>query len=163
GANDSVVFSPTALRPYTSTGATSILFDASGNRLASPQTREPLDVCAPDGVSTTVPSFTTFAGTSAAVPHAAAVAAMIRHKFPASSPAHVQNPIRPSALSGTTTPAWMEASVTWMEADQILAAAASSVNGTTLAVTGTGQTDSLAFSSSGGTLSMTYDGARAIS
>lgn len=48
------------------------------------------DITAADGVSTTVTGFTSFFGTSAAAPHAAAIAAMLRCYNPALTPAEVR-------------------------------------------------------------------------
>ena len=71
------------LEPFSSYGGTPILFDAQGNRLATPEIRQKPEIIAPDRVSTTLDSanlsldFSSFAGTSAAVPHAAGVAALM--------------------------------------------------------------------------------------
>ena len=54
------------------------------------------DITAADGVSTSVPGFDPFYGTSAAAPHAAAIAALILSGNPGISPAEVR-----SALTGT--------------------------------------------------------------
>jgi subtilisin-like proprotein convertase family protein len=54
------------------------------------------DITAADGVSTSVPGFSPFFGTSAAAPHAAAIAALIVSGNPGISPAEVR-----SALTGT--------------------------------------------------------------
>ncbi|MGK7900477.1 MAG: Ig-like domain-containing protein [Hormoscilla sp.] len=68
---------PPELGDFSSLGGTPILFDTEGNRLPTPEIRnQPLFV-APDGTATTVPGFETFRGTSAAAPHAAAVAALM--------------------------------------------------------------------------------------
>ena len=68
---------PPALADFSALGGTPIFFDTEGNRLPTPEIRnQPLFV-APDGTSTTVPGFETFPGTSAAAPHAAAVAALM--------------------------------------------------------------------------------------
>jgi Ca2+-binding RTX toxin-like protein len=76
--------SPPVLQEFSSLGKTPILFDAKGDRLAVPEIRQKPEITAPDGVSTTVDDqftsqfdFSPFFGTSAAVPHAAAVAALI--------------------------------------------------------------------------------------
>lgn len=69
---------------FSSIGQTSILFDAQGNRLAVPIVRSKPEIIAPNGVATTVDisftrgiDFSPFFGTSAAAPHAAAVAALM--------------------------------------------------------------------------------------
>ena len=64
---------------FTSDGPTTILFDPSGNRLATPVVRAKPDITAPDGTSTSFFGSSGgfyFFGTSAAAPHAAAVAAL---------------------------------------------------------------------------------------
>jgi len=71
------------LESFSSRGGTPILFDAQGNRLATPEVRQKPELVGPDRVSTTVQStnpdldFSSFAGTSAAAPHLAAVAALM--------------------------------------------------------------------------------------
>lgn len=72
---------PTALEPFSSAGGVPILFDSTGanccTRLPVPEMRQSPDIVAPDGVSTSVAGFAPFFGTSAAAPHAAAVAALM--------------------------------------------------------------------------------------
>lgn len=63
--------------PFTSVGGIPILFADDGTRLTSPVIRNPPSFAAPDGVSTTMSAFNPFFGTSAAAPHAAAVAALM--------------------------------------------------------------------------------------
>jgi len=81
---------------FSSPGPSTIVFDKDGNRLAQAQIRSKPDIAAPDGVNTTffpagpdqdyeaffgVPDgFPNFFGTSAAAPHAAAVAALVIEK-----------------------------------------------------------------------------------
>jgi Ca2+-binding RTX toxin-like protein len=72
------------LATFSSQGKTPILFDQRGDRLAEPEVRQKPEITAPSGVSTTVDNpftrgidFSPFSGTSAAAPHAAAVAALI--------------------------------------------------------------------------------------
>jgi subtilisin family serine protease len=72
------------LAPFSSLGKTPILFDERGDRLISPEVRQKPEITAPTRVSTTVDSpftqgidFSPFSGTSAAAPHAAAVAALL--------------------------------------------------------------------------------------
>ena len=77
-------------------GAIPILFDANGNRLATPELRNKPDVAAPDGVDTSffgspAPSgdpdqHPRFFGTSAAAPHVAAAAALLMQQFPPATP-----------------------------------------------------------------------------
>ena len=60
---------------FSSVGPTRILFDTSGNRID--EERPTALLTAPDGVATSVSGFAPFFGTSAAAPHAAAVAALV--------------------------------------------------------------------------------------
>jgi subtilisin family serine protease len=85
--------SPPLLEPFSSAGPTPILFDTLGNRLATPRIRLKPDVVAPDGTNTTFfgrdvepDGFPNFFGTSAAAPHAAAVAALMLEAVPTTTP-----------------------------------------------------------------------------
>lgn len=79
-------FNPTRLETFSSLGGTPILFDQVGNRLSQPEERLQPRFVAPDNINTTffgrdIPQdadrFPNFPGTSAAAPHAAAVAALM--------------------------------------------------------------------------------------
>ncbi len=70
-------------RPYSSRGPVSKRFDDLGQRLPSPEVRQKPELAAADGVATTVPGFELFQGTSAAVPSAASIAAILRSSNPA--------------------------------------------------------------------------------
>jgi subtilisin family serine protease len=101
---------PARLRWFSSAGGTPILFDTAGNRLASPELRTKPAIVAPDGVNTTfypapdrdIPedpdNFPNFAGTSAAAPHAAAVAALMLQANPNLSPAEIYSILQATAL-----------------------------------------------------------------
>jgi hypothetical protein len=96
--------SPTRIEPYSSAGGSPILFDIDGNRLATPEVRQNPDIIAPTGVDTTFWSgsfnhdgtvrlvdtdntgFPNFGGTSAAAPHAAGVAALMKDLVPSATP-----------------------------------------------------------------------------
>lgn len=82
GVNSST-FTP-GLESYSSAGPVTISFDATGNRLATPEVRRKPDFAAPDCVNTTFfftadtnDNYFSFCGTSAAAPHAAAAAALL--------------------------------------------------------------------------------------
>jgi hypothetical protein len=100
---------PPRLEPYSSGGDTPILFDTAGNRLASPSFRHKPEIVAPDGTFTstfgvTLPgtSFPSFFGTSAAAPHAAAVAALMLEKNLSLSPATIYSTLESTALDMLT-------------------------------------------------------------
>ncbi|KAA5538993.1 S8 family serine peptidase [Roseiconus nitratireducens] len=78
--------SPPIAEGFSSVGGTPILFDAAGNRLASPEVRAKPEITAPDGANNTFfvndsgadpDLFPNFFGTSASAPHAAGVAALM--------------------------------------------------------------------------------------
>ncbi len=90
--------------PFTGVGPTTILFDASGNRLASPVVRAKPDITATDGVSTTFfgrdmagYAEPQFFGTSAATPHAAAIAALILEEHPTWTPFQIYADLQSTA------------------------------------------------------------------
>ncbi len=56
------------------------------------------DITAADGVSTTAPGFTTFFGTSAAAPHAGAIAGLLKSQFPSITPTQVRTALIASAI-----------------------------------------------------------------
>ena len=80
-------FTPEIPEPFTSAGGDLVFpFDANGNRLAQPQIRRKPEISATDGGNTTFfvadtirddDDFPNFFGTSAAAPHAAAIAALV--------------------------------------------------------------------------------------
>jgi autotransporter-associated beta strand protein len=70
---------PGTVESFSSRGPTTILFDADGNPVN--EVRQTPQITAPDGVSTTTSGFTSFFGTSAAAPHAAAVAALVLERL----------------------------------------------------------------------------------
>jgi hypothetical protein len=89
---------PARLESFSSVGGTPILFDESGARLPTPLSTDQPTFAAPDGGNTTffgqdlsaafpaeADSFPNFFGTSAAAPHAAAVAALMLEKAGGSS------------------------------------------------------------------------------
>lgn len=71
--------SPASVESFSSRGNVTILFDSAGNPVN--EIRSKPDIAAVDGVTTTTSGFTSFYGTSAAAPHAAAVAALVLERF----------------------------------------------------------------------------------
>ena len=70
-----------------------VLFGTNGGTLL----QKP-DITAADGVVTSTPGFARFYGTSAAAPHAAAIAALIKSKLPALTPAQIRTALISSAI-----------------------------------------------------------------
>jgi hypothetical protein len=123
---------PAVLETFSSQGGAPILFDTSGDRLATPVVRQKPDFVGPDGVNDTFLGFTlasagvtgangelntsisecqndakypNFFGTSAATPHAAGIAALMLQANPAVTPTQIYAALRTSALPmGGTTP-----------------------------------------------------------
>jgi len=89
---------PPAIEGYSSSGPTKVYYDAAGNLLASPQTRETPAFTAPDGGATTVPGFSDFRGTSEAAPQAAAVAALMLQARPGLSSDDIRHLLQDSAV-----------------------------------------------------------------
>ncbi|HEV7667643.1 MAG TPA: IPTL-CTERM sorting domain-containing protein [Thermoanaerobaculia bacterium] len=93
---------------FSSDGPRRIFFDNAGNLLpgAPPGdfsatggvVRQKPDLAAADGVSTSAPGFDPFYGTSAAAPHAAAIAGLVKSAFPAFTPAQIRTALLGSAL-----------------------------------------------------------------
>ncbi|WP_052349311.1 MULTISPECIES: S8 family serine peptidase [Planktothrix] len=96
---------PPVAEPFTSLGGTRILFDKAGNRLATPIIRNQPAITAPDGVVTTLPSssgLNPFFGTSAAAPHAAGAAALIRQTVPSATNTQIYNALKSTAVDMNT-------------------------------------------------------------
>ncbi|MEQ8973481.1 MAG: S8 family serine peptidase [Coleofasciculus sp. C1-SOL-03] len=102
---------PALLEPFSSAGPTPILFDTAGNRLANPEIRLKPEIIAVDGTNTTFfpppfldprdpegDGFPNFFGTSAAAPHAAAVAALMLDAAPDTSPSEIYRILETTAL-----------------------------------------------------------------
>jgi len=114
---------PARLEPYSSFGGAPILFDTSGNRLATPVVRQKPDFVGPDGTNTTffgfqfanatppiqdsstvpqcanVASLPNYFGTSAAAPHAAGLAALMLQANSSITPDDVHTAIRFTAAA----------------------------------------------------------------
>jgi subtilisin-like proprotein convertase family protein len=84
---------------FTSDGPRRMFFDAAG--APAPQTRFKPDFTAADGVSTSVPDFEQFFGTSAAAPSAAGIAALVRSGNPTATIADVREAFTATALDLT--------------------------------------------------------------
>jgi Ca2+-binding RTX toxin-like protein len=95
---------PPLLEPFSSAGATPILFDTNGNPTCD--LRPKPEIVAPDGTNTTFfgggdvegDSFPNFFGTSAAAPHAAAVAALIKDFNATVTPAQIYQALEGTAI-----------------------------------------------------------------
>jgi hypothetical protein len=125
--------SPALLENFSSAGGDPILFDTSGTPIADPKPRQKPDFVAPDGVNTSFfgfpiagtmwndaskvsecqndATYNNFLGTSAATPHAAAVAALMRQAVPALTPAQIYFALKSTALpmpvGGAPTPDYL--------------------------------------------------------
>jgi subtilisin family serine protease len=82
-----------------------MFYDSNGNLLTPGNLtstggiiRKKPDLTAADGVSTSVTGFSPFYGTSAAAPHAAAIAALLKSANPAATPAQIRAALVGSAL-----------------------------------------------------------------
>jgi hypothetical protein len=97
---------PAIVESFSSAGGVQIVFDLSGNRLPTPEVRNKPEITAPDGTNTTFfgsfdvepDGFPNFFGTSAAAPHAAAVAALLLEKQPALIANEVYDALEQTAL-----------------------------------------------------------------
>lgn len=97
---------PALVESFSSAGGVPILFDTAGNRLSSAEVREKPEITAPDGTNTTFfgsnypdgDSFPNFFGTSAAAPHAAAVAALVLEANSSLLPAEIYAILEDTAL-----------------------------------------------------------------
>jgi uncharacterized protein (TIGR03437 family) len=97
-------WAPPLLESFSSAGPTEILFDTTGNRVS--EVRYKPEIVAPDGTDTTFfggvdiesNGFPNFFGTSAAAPHAAAVAALLLDADPSLNPEDVYAVLENTAL-----------------------------------------------------------------
>ncbi|MBV6626142.1 MAG: S8 family serine peptidase [Rivularia sp. (in: Bacteria)] len=90
--------------PFTSVGPTTILFETDGTRKATPEVRQTPDIAAIDNTDTTFfgsdidgNGFPNFSGTSAAAPHAAAVAALVKQANPTFTPQQIYDRLESTA------------------------------------------------------------------
>ena len=129
---------PAVLETFSSQGGTPILFDTAGNRLTTPTTRQKPNFVAPDagnntflgfkdtGDKSTVAqcanntSYPNFLGTSAAAPHAAAIAALMMQANSGLTPTQVIGAMQSTALPmGSTTPDF-NSGYGFIQADKVL-------------------------------------------
>lgn len=106
---------PPLVEGFSSAGGTPILFDTAGNRLDTPEVRQQPDITAPDGADTTFfgndadgNGFPNFFGTSAAAPHAAAIAALMIDLNPTIAPDDLYSVLKNTAvdMDDPATPAF---------------------------------------------------------
>lgn len=97
---------------FSSHGTTSILFDAAGNRLPAVQVRNTPQITAIDGTNTTFfgqdvegDGRPNFFGTSAAAPHAAAIAALVQQANPTFTPQQIYQRMQDTAID-LGAPGW---------------------------------------------------------
>ncbi|MGF1521144.1 MAG: S8 family serine peptidase [Leptolyngbyaceae cyanobacterium] len=101
---------PAIAESFSALGGIPILFDAAGNRLATPDYRDNVDFVAPDGINNTFfgasdfdnDGLPNFFGTSAAAPQAAAVAALMLELDPTLTPAAIEQALETTALDMAT-------------------------------------------------------------
>jgi hypothetical protein len=101
---------PPVAAPLTALGGVPILFDTTGNRLTQPADRQQPRFASVDGTNTTFfgqsdqddDGFPNFSGTSAAAPHAAAVAALMLECNPSLTPNQIYAAMADTAIDAIT-------------------------------------------------------------
>lgn len=96
---------PVPVEYFTSLGDNlRFFFDENGHDLANaPVIRSKPEIAAPDGVSTSTAGFETFYGTSAAAPHAGALAALLFEAMPGESAVFISDCMRAGAIDVADT------------------------------------------------------------
>lgn len=103
---------PAELEWFSSAGGVPILFGSNGQALSTPDVREKPNVVGPDGANTTffwsdsasdLDDWPNFFGTSAAAPHVAAVAALMREAKTSATPAEIYAALESTALDMNET------------------------------------------------------------
>jgi len=104
-------FGHSAPESFTSAGPRTIVFNPAGQRLPTPVVRQTPEITSIDGTNTTFfysdfegDGIPNFFGTSAAAPHAAAVAALVRQANPGFTPAQVYQRMQTTADASISTP-----------------------------------------------------------
>jgi hypothetical protein len=94
-----------SVEEFSSDGPRRIFFNPDGTEITpgdvssmGGELRQKPDVAAADGVSTATPGFSTFYGTSAAAPHAAAIAGLLLSQDSSLTPAQIRDLLATSAL-----------------------------------------------------------------
>jgi subtilase family protein len=128
--------SPPLLNSYSSAGGTPILFDIAGNPISDSRASKP-EIVAPDCANTTFfvsgtdlepDSVPNFCGTSAAAPHAAAVAALLLQAKPGSTPAQIYNTLEGTAIDMGAPGFDNDSGFGFIQADATLAATPSNLS-----------------------------------
>ena len=122
---------------FSSQGPFTNYFDASGNRLQTPEVRQKPEVAATDGVDTTFfppgagedadgDGFPNFFGTSASAPHAAGVAALLLEKaggHGAITPADMRTILESSAHPHSLSPGYVQITASTVTGDKVTVSA----------------------------------------
>jgi hypothetical protein len=104
--------SPALLESYSSRGGVPIFFDVTGNALGTAIIRPKPEFVAPDGVNTTFfypgsdrdsDGYPNFSGTSAAAPHAGAVASLLKSASASASSSEIYAALQESAIDMGST------------------------------------------------------------
>ena len=180
---------PAVLESYSSEGGEPILFDTAGARLATPQLRQKPDFTAADGVNTSFfgfplsdsqhtddstvsacqndATYLNFFGTSAATPHAAAVAALALQAIPTLTPTQIYDALHATATAiGNPSPNY-ESGYGFIDAQAALASlpagAALRLASTTITVGSSTTLSWVAINATSCTASGAWSGTQAIS
>ncbi len=129
--------SPPVVESFSSTGPMPILFDTSGNRLATAIDRQTPAITAPDnidntffGTDTDSDGYPNFVGTSAAAASAAGVAALLLQKDPSLTPAQVDAALQNTAIDMSTAGYDYSTGFGLIQANAAIASVVGSVSGT---------------------------------
>ncbi|MDB5296781.1 MAG: hypothetical protein JWO31_2764, partial [Phycisphaerales bacterium] len=122
---------PPVMESFSSAGGTPILFDAAGARLATPDQRPQPRFTSVDGTDTTFfgddaegNGLPNFFGTSAAAPHAAAVAALMKQAVPSLTATQIYSAMQSTAADMSAAGYDYDTGYGLVRADQALAAVA---------------------------------------
>lgn len=97
-ANESESFSSDGPRRIILDGLTGTEITSGDRSTTGGVVRQKPDITAADGVSTAAPGFDPFYGTSAAAPHAAAIAALLKSALPTLTPVQVRDALTSTAI-----------------------------------------------------------------